>query len=708
MIWRADVDNPISMKTSGLLIRGCLSGVLLLQLLGGFFAGPSLWAVNHLAYAPYAVRLAWPLLGLLLIWSPAAGTIGRWMTTGFTARFFGRSVLVYGAAPLLAVVVFWFARCRTHFLGDGWLLGEGIAGGVPFHGYEFITYHLHARLFAAMGLSGEQQAYSLFAATSIVSGGIYVAVAGWGARRLTADPAGRALIYTLVMVCSPLLMFMGYVECYAPLAVALLAFFFSLVLYYQGKFTGRSPILIPAACYGLALFLHLDALFVAPLLLLLVLVAPAVGRGAWVNRLLIVAGCCLTALLLAGVIYYAGGYDRAAYEADFGSGRGTERVFASWKGEQGLLSLTHWKDMGNLLLLLIPVPLGLVISRYRRWPESREEGVLLAGGLWLILFISLVNMKLGVVRDWDLFAAPVLLFCVLAGLAWLRDIPSKESRPILGAIVTTAVILILPWVWINAGEARALRRFRDVMTDQSAYAQAYGHEEMGKYLRREGRIGEALAEYRTSMQLRPDNTRRLAVLAGMLYNNGAKEESFAAFQRILQIDVEHPLALEMLARLHVEREEANLALPYARKLAGRPEETHQAASLHGQAAERANQPRESLEAFERAYALRPDRIDYLERAGGLALVLGEFRKSEQYFRRALQMDPGAIAARAGLVMTLWAPIRERPESWNDPLTRQRMEEALALIDRMPPDGETGQMAGSWQREIRAALAGEKP
>jgi len=680
---------------------------LLLQLLGGFFPGPSLWAVNHLAYAPFAVRLAWPLLGLLLIWSPAAGAIGRWVTTGFAARFFGRPILVYGVAPLLAMVAFWFARCRTHFLGDGWLLGEGVAGGVPFHGYEFITYHAHARLFAAMGLSTEQQAYTLIAVTSILVGGAYVAVAGWGARRLTEDPAGRALTYTLVLACSPLLMFMGYVECYAPLAVALLAFYFSLALYYQGKLTGRSPVLIPAACFGVALFLHLDALFVAPLLLLLVLVPPAAARGSWVRRLLIVVGCCLAVLLLAGVIYYAGGYDRAAYEADFVSGRRTERVLASFEGDQGLLSVTHWKDMGNLLLLLIPVPLALAISR-RRWPQGRAEGVLLAGGVWLILLMSLVNMKLGVVRDWDLFAAPLLLFCVLAGVVWQRDISSKASRPILGAMVTTSLILLLPWVWVNAGEARSVHRFRDVMADQSSYAQAYSHEEIGKYLRRQGRIEEALHEYRTSTRLRPHNARRLAVLAGLLYNNGKKGESFAAFQRILQIEEEHPLALEMMARLHVERGEANLALPYARKLAGRPEETHRAASLHAQAAERVSQPRESMEAFERAYALRPDRIDYLERAGGLALVLGDFRKSEQSFRRALQIDPSAVSARAGLVMTLWAPLRERPGSWTDPSTRRRMEEALALIERIPPDGETGRMASSWRQEIRAALAGENP
>jgi tetratricopeptide (TPR) repeat protein len=691
-----------------LRMRLGLTALLVLQGVAAFLPGPLLWGLNHLAYAPLALRVVWPLAGLALVWTPLGERLGRFLSRSVGAGLLGRPFTAYMLAPLVGILLLWLARVRVYYLGDGWFLGELIARGHGFHGFDWIAYHLHARLLQWLGLQGEPAAYGVFATVSLIAGGLYLAAAAWGARGLARDPGARALIYALLVFFAPVQMFMGYVECYGLLLVATLVYLIALVRHARGEFT----IAAPAAALGLALFLHLNALFLAPLLAVALLWPPS-GKRASPRDVLAALGLPLAGLALAVLVHLVAGYGRAWFVQDFIEGRRGRTLLMPLFGSPGLLSLAHAKDVINLLLLLCPVPLAMMVATGLRGAPGgagsprdggtiRTAQLLLLGCLCVLALAIGLDMVLGMPRDWDLLAAQAPVFALAAVVLWVATAGPRPQARTVGMIAATAFVLAAPWFWLNAGAERALERFADVLEGQSAYAQAYAHEEIGKYYRKLGEMPRALAEYRRAVALFPSNPRFHALLGGMLYNTGDKDGALEAFQRALAADPEYPNALEMMARLHAERGENEAALEYARKLAKRSQESPDAAEVYGLVAERLELNSEAIEAYQRAFTKDQTRTRLLERIGALGFLSGNLPVSEQAFRLLLEREPQSVTGREGLVLAVWGPLRTDPARWGTPEGRRLMEECSRLLDSLEREHEGDEMTASWRREIEAA------
>jgi len=698
---------PAAVRAESRLRLG-LTALLVLQGVAAFFPGPLLWGTNHLAYAPLALRILWPLVGLALIWTPLGEIKGRFLTHNVGIGVLGRPAVAYIFIPVAGMLLMWLARVRVPYLGDGWFLGELVARGHGFHGFDWVAYHLHAKLFQLLGLQGDAAAYQLFATLSLIAGALYLATAAWGARGLAEDPGARTVIYTLLVFFAPMQMFMGYVECYGFLLVATLVYLIALVRYARGEWT----IAAPAAALGAGLFLHLDALFLALPLAIAVLRPPA-GRRVNVRDVIVAAGLPLMGLALGVLVQVLGGYDRAWFMQDFIERRRGRTLLMPLIGSPGLLSLTHAKDVVNLLLLLCPVPLAMMIVSGRR-AIGRGEGttphggairttrLLLLGCLCVLVLAIGLDMVLGMPRDWDLLAAQAPVFVLSAVVIWSVTAGLRPRPRTVGMLAATAFVLAAPWFWLNAGAERSLARLADVIGGQSAYAQAYAHEEIGKHFRKQGDMTRALAEYRRTIELFPSNPRFHALLGGLLYNTGDKAGSFVAYERALAADPEYVNALEMMARLHVERGEPAAALGYARKLARRSQESADAAEIHGLAAEELELFGEAIEAYQRAFTKDPNRLRLLERIGALGFLGDNLAASEQAFRLLLQRQPQSVTARKGLVLAVWGPLRSDPARWGTPEGRRQMEECQRLLDSLEREQAGDEMTASWRHEIEEA------
>ncbi|MBD3236922.1 MAG: tetratricopeptide repeat protein [Candidatus Eisenbacteria bacterium] len=704
---------PVSDEPHGVRpLRWTLTVLLALQAIASLVPGPLLWGINHLAWAPRPAGVVWPLLGILLVWTWLGEAWGRILCRFVGGALLGCRWLAYGLVPLAGMILFGLARVRTHLLGDGWLLSELIAAGTPFSGYEFLSYHLHARLFATLDLSGQAAAQDLFAVTSILSGGAYLIAAAYSARALASDSAGRTLLYALWIWHTPLLLFLGYVECYAFLTVALLLCGAQLVRYYEGQAPPRAP----AIALAIGLFFHLNALFLAPLLLLALLRPPGAEARSFARRLLQLAGPPLLALSLGVLIYLLSGYDRDWFAADFEVGQRFVRPLAALHGDHGLLSLVRWKDFLNLLLLLAPVPLAILVSTGSRRartspaeagaaPQPRTGPILLTGCLWLLLLMAGVNYKLGMVRDWDLFAAHSALF-VLA--AWLRIRPHLArgaAERWIGVIAGSAIVLTAPWFWLNAGQERAYRRVRATIADLPGTERGYAFEEIGKFLRARERTAEAIDAYRQSLSANPGHTRVRAVLGALYYNSGRYDQAIDAFHEVLDRDSTILLARETLARAHAKAGHPDSALFHARRLAGHPDEPVAAAEFHGELAEAQGRIAEAAAAFERAYRQAPQRTDLLERIGGLGLQAEDHALAERVFRTVLRREPRSVSARVGLLIALWEPLRDRPPETLNAAQRERAGEALALLTGLVREGQASPGMQSWRPAMEAARGG---
>ena len=597
------------------ILRISITVLLLLQALSSFFPGPFFWGINHLAYARSPLRVLWPLFGLVLIWTEAGVSFGRWLVNRLAPILPGNRLASYVAAPLVGTLLFWLLRCKTYFLGDGWLLGEMVNFRIPFSGFNFVQYHLVERLFAGMSRPVEADAFRLFAGTSIVAGALYLIAVAWSSRNLSKNNGQQIMLYGLLIFFAPVEMFMGYVECYSTLMVFMLLFGVTAALYYLKKL----PIWVPGAAFGLGLAFHLDALFMAPLLPALVIwPAENAPRSMW-KRAALLALPILAAAGLAVAFLLTDGYNRSNFVTDFVKSRQTQRILVTLGGPHGLVSWLHWKDVLNLLLLLAPIPLAMFAASMRRRKDAENRSkserrallTLLFGSLWVLFLISTVNMKLGMARDWDLFAAQSTFFVLASWLAWPKFSGGRPDFRFVGTVVLGAVFLSLPWFSLNASAARPIQRFKDMIRDEPPFSQAYAHEEIGKYYRKLGNRQAALEEYKTAARLFPDNARFYGVLGGVQYSYGMVDDALSSFQYSLKADSTYAIALRMMARIYYERNESGPALPYVRKLAGSPREKSDDAVLHALVAGRLGLYEEALEAYRKAVRMDPRRTDLL-------------------------------------------------------------------------------------------------
>ena len=284
----------------------------------------------------------------------------------------GQRLAAYVAAPVVGAFLFWVLRCRTYFLGDGWLLGEMAAAGIRYGGFNFIHYHIVAKFFSTLTHPVEADAFRLFAGTSFAAGVLYLIASAWSARNLSKDNGERILLYSLLVFFAPVEMFMGYVECYSILMVFMLLFFAAMTLHYRKNL----PLWVPGAAFGLGLAFHLGALFFAPLLLVPLFWPARRAPRSVLRRLAFVTLPVVAAMGLAGGLYLLEGYNRARFESDFIKTRETQKLLVTLLDSRGFLSWRHWKDVLNLLLLVAPVPLMMLLAA-ASW---RKHTVVESGG----------------------------------------------------------------------------------------------------------------------------------------------------------------------------------------------------------------------------------------------------------------------------------------------------------------------------------------
>jgi len=701
--------NILAPKSHTIKIQAGLTILLVLMVAGTWLPPTWLWGLNHGAWLSWPARLGLPALALLLVWSVLGRRFGDWLTRWPAGRLLDHRPVAFGLVPVLGAVVFWLLRDRTNMLGDGQTLAVMVEGDNLFHGFDFMTYHLLALIYQTTGRGGEPAAIQVFAVASCLSGAAYLGVAAWSVRRLADSPPAKILLYSLLIFFSPLQLFFGYMEVYAPLTVALLIFLTYFMLYQEN----RSGLVSVAVAWSCALFLHLNALFLAPLLVVAVLRPPAGKQAPLSRRILTVILPVLVVLVLAGVIYTMSGYDLARFQTDFGHiGRGSG-ILTSLNGQDGLLTWRHLKDVLNLLLLLIPIPLVLLIAGRKIQPEKRRADpmgrLLLAGSIWLVALLCLVHMKLGAVRDWDLFA-PHMSLLVLAG--WYQMTGGRKgtspSHILVGRLVTVAVALAVPWFALNSSPERSLARLEAVSADQAPYRQGLLHEQLAYHHEVAGNRDEVIRHYRRSGEVCPGNPRFHAIYGTYMLNLGYVGEAVAAYDRAVAADSTYVYGLKMAVLARVLNKDYAPALPLARRLARLGAEDAEAAAAHGMAAEQSGHRQEAITAYRRAAGLDRTRLDLLERSAGLQLLQGDFAAAEAVFESLLKTSPSRTSAALGLAEAIWQDYLARPDQRPPLENRARLGRVTGLIDRVilatGDSSDNGKSLAVWRDEVRSKLA----
>jgi Flp pilus assembly protein TadD len=307
----------------------------------------------------------------------------------------------------------------------------------------------------------------------------------------------------------------------------------------------------------------------------------------------------------------------------------------------------------------------------------------------------LLNMKLGVVRDWDLLAAHASVV-TLAAFAASRAAALPSA--VIGVVWLASVGLNLPWFVVNVVPDAARSRLVAVTADLPAYPRALAFEDLGQQARDTGDLERSVEAYRMAAVACPQHARFHVLHGQALFRLSEYQLAIGPLRHALSLDPDNLLTHRMLLMSLTRLQRPEAALPHARALAGTHQEDWQVARAHGALAEQVGTPDEAMEAYLRAWKLAPERTELAVRSGELGLVAGRVEWAEQVFRRVLARDPGHGQARLGLARSLWSQV----VAVALPDLERLGEVDRLLTDVAVPEAEATQVA-SWRDDVRERL-----
>jgi len=201
-----------------------------------------------------------------------------------------------------------------------------------------------------------------------------------------------------------------------------------------------------------------------------------------------------------------------------------------------LLSAKHLGDFANLLFMLAPALLiYLVALKGHETPTAAERDgrrFLILAALPALAVAFLFDPKLGMARDWDIFAfaaVPVSLLGVTALLG------ANRSRSLATAVLAAvlAVLLLAPRVAVQMSEERAVAMLLD-LAELDQTRNRGGLFVLLRHYQETGRTEEFTQLQKTFAARYPQDT--LSIKGQELFAAGRMDEAEAAFRETVRLD----------------------------------------------------------------------------------------------------------------------------------------------------------------------------
>jgi tetratricopeptide (TPR) repeat protein len=409
--------------------------VLVLFLLAAFFPQYRVWGFNWWAYYPVWVPWGLFVLGAVAPW----GLRLLFKQTEKAERpptVDGRTYLIFSLAVIVVFgVAFYLLRAQTHFLGDGYTLLSTLASDNPLIKPRELGESLaHIWVKNLVGGDPETAALVSYQLTSISAGILFVMIVTAAARFLFEQVRERILFVLGLVTGGYMLLFFGYVENYSLFVFSVMLYSLIGLLVAKGKLN-RWFILPPL---GLAIFFHILGVTLIPSAVYLLLIGTRVGNALarLGTRVKLLVGVIVTAIVL--VVFYH------FYTTDYFFRFAIVPVVSDRFTVEGytMFSFKHLVDYFNLLVLLLPgLPVVAAVmyrQRVRDIFKRREYRFLVVLLVSALGAVFVFDPKLGMPRDWDLFAFAGV---PLAMLSFLTLIEFKQKRVLQTATALLGVLL---------------------------------------------------------------------------------------------------------------------------------------------------------------------------------------------------------------------------------------------------------------------------
>jgi len=433
--------------------------LLAVHLLSLALPGSRLWGINHLLYLPSLFTVLFLVLGvtaLAMLVPPVRDIIGRLFAAlaGATAERppYGRWAVV----AVFSMVGFWMFRLPLSLLGDGYSVMHNMSAKIPVvikwseMGAVSIV-HFVSGFLPFTGLERGEYAYAI---VSVISGGLTVFVFLALAHELTQNSGKRLFAFCLLVFSGWTLLFFGYTENYPVLWPAVAAYIYFSIRYLHH--TGN--LILPLVFLIVSIILHLQTVF---LLISLPVLLAARGKGkTWYRRYRAVIWVALGVAFVVGAVAFIRTYRgslpfRSHFVPPFSGRPLTPDYF--------LFSPSHLLDIVNQIMLLIPLwPLAFAFDR-QEWKNLAGDAVarfLMAVSLGGAILLFSLEPKLGMARDWDLFALAGLGPMLLLIMVFLS---SERWRIYFPGLALLALGLSLPFWAVNMSRPSTIAYFESLL-----------------------------------------------------------------------------------------------------------------------------------------------------------------------------------------------------------------------------------------------------
>ena len=428
------------------IVFGIFAAVLFaLRFSGLFFPEARLWGFSHLQFLPISFAIGYAISSVIVF---------VLLIKPFNRRFNGccdrlagpiaaNKPVSYAIISIASLALFWFLRMPTNFLGDGYPVINNIGNDLPVvykwteSGAIAIVRFVYDAL-PASGLEGARLSYGL---VSVISGTLSVFFYFKIASELSQDSTRRAFIFFILLFSGSALFFFGYAENY-PILLATMTMY----IYFSLRFLNRRfGLIISLILLSIALIIHLQSIFFAPSFLILLADTKRIRNA--ISRHKNIAIAISTMAITTGLVFFIYKYNQSlAFQIHF---------LPLWTGrppaiEYAIISSRHFIDLANEIFLLIPICPILLYFGFSEMKTVASTAIgrfllsLVAGGL---LFLFIMNPRLGMARDWDVFALSGLSISLI--LIWLT-VNSRRFKPrFIASAIFLSGLLVLPFFITN-------------------------------------------------------------------------------------------------------------------------------------------------------------------------------------------------------------------------------------------------------------------
>ncbi len=416
-----------------------------------------LWGFNHLVYSGDILFALFCFFGVLLIiqlW-PRCNRFFQstceFIAGSFNRVYFGR--WAFGA--VISMGIFWLFKVSVTLLGDGYAVIHNIGNDIPivFKWSESGSIYAISLIASLLPVEGLQRGELAYAIVSVISGGISVFLFAAIAYELGRNGIERLFAYGVLLLSGWALLFFGYAENYPLLWPFVLLYIYTAIRYLSGK--GR--LLWPLLIIIFSCFLHLQIVFLAGSVVIL-LFARGSSKVLFEKNKRILLGA-IGVFITAGFAYFIWRYNTSlGFQVHF------LPPFIGRTGTPGyaVFSIRHILDLFNLSMLLVPIwPVMLYLSlpSIKKITHDSIALFLLTMSIGCVLFTCILDPRLGMARDWDLFA----LSCLAPSLFLIRlSMGHRLTSRVTPLILLTLLCATLPYIVTNTSRESTISYFESL------------------------------------------------------------------------------------------------------------------------------------------------------------------------------------------------------------------------------------------------------